>query len=229
MKSILIFIKNYAQRMLYFMLFLGLMLATDLVYVIYPQEQITQHDFKIALLQSIACCLVISFFYRRYRKQLQVSNPNHFHRQAINKKFVYFMFCMALCCGVVSYIFDDILHVGTPENQRLIEEMFRQTPISMTITTVLMAPILEELLFRGIFANYFFNRSHLFWNILAIISSSLLFALMHEFALSVALFYYMSIGAIFGVTYFYTRDIRYSIFLHIMMNSIAVIMIWAGV
>ncbi|WP_407639562.1 CPBP family intramembrane glutamic endopeptidase [Anaerosphaera aminiphila] len=48
-----------------------------------------------------------------------------------------------------------------------------------TLNTYICAPIFEELIFRVIFFNYFFNKNDKLYNILAIVVSSIIFGLMH--------------------------------------------------
>lgn len=87
--------------------------------------------------------------------------------------------------------------------------------LSIILSIVIFSPILEELLFRGIFLNGLLNR---YGSILSLIVSSLLFALFH-FDLS-AMPGAFIIGLAFGVVYIVSkRNLFYCIIAHSCCNA----------
>lgn len=87
-------------------------------------------------------------------------------------------------------------------------------PILMVIYAMLIGPILEELLFRGLFMNLFFvNNPYL-----SIISSSIIFGAMHTSTDPIYLFSKIALGAVLGFVYFKTKNIKANIAVHIFNN-----------
>ncbi|XOD66733.1 MAG: type II CAAX prenyl endopeptidase Rce1 family protein [Flavobacteriales bacterium Tduv] len=100
--------------------------------------------------------------------------------------------------------------------ERLFEEQFRY-PISMMVSVVFLAPVCEEIFFRGILLNgLLHNKTH---PIKAILFSSFLFGAIHmnpwQFVGG------MLIGSLLGLVYFCTRSISHCIMLHAFNNSFA--------
>lgn len=113
----------------------------------------------------------------------------------------------------------------TTSNQALIAQMVAVLPPAiMVFNIVIFAPIGEELLFRGIFSNYFVSPYKRFYLIISWILSSSLFAALHlssinapEFAL------YACMGLLLGGVYWHTKDLRYAIGVHMANNAVGTI------
>lgn len=177
-------------------------------------------DMIIALVQTIINIFVIRVFINYYKKGI---NKNGFkvNRVSPSKEIILFLIAMYMIVMGMDWVFNNLFTIETPENQQLIEELFLSAPISMAISGVIIAPISEELIFRGIFFNLFYKPEAKFGKFLIILSSALVFGLIHETSPSLSLIYYSVMGAVLGVTYLYTKDIRYSIFLHFVNNAVA--------
>ncbi len=106
-------------------------------------------------------------------------------------------------------------------NEALIKEMEKSIPYTTILGVVFLAPIIEELLFRGIFFNYFFNGNSMWSNIAVVFVSGLLFGLMHEMNLSLSLLVYCIPGWIYGLVYMFTKDIRYTMGMHFTNNFLS--------
>ena len=182
-------------------------------------------DVVIAVIQTFINIFIIRFFIKYY---LKGSNQNNFAIQRVSptKEIILFLILMYLVVMGMDWIYNNLLTIETPENQQLIEEIFLRSPISMAISGVIIAPISEELIFRGIFFNLFYKSEAKYGKIFIILSSSLVFGLIHETTPSLSLVYYSMIGAVLGITYLYTKDIRYSIFLHFVNNAVAFIFMY---
>lgn len=83
----------------------------------------------------------------------------------------------------------------------------------------LMPAISEELFFRGAFQKVLFRLSHKPW--LAILSSSLVFALLHGTLLKIIPIFVL--GLLLGTVYHLTRNIWYNIVIHLINNSLALL------
>ena len=214
-----LFLLRYGYRIIVFILLVLMSIIPDLFLYLFPQLS----DILIALIQSVLFTFILSYFYRFYHKQLRVNNPSGFGEQKISGKLIMFAILIFLAIEGVNIIFLEYIEIEQPENQLIIEEIFLYFPISMTLSTVIAMPIAEELLFRGIFFNYFFTKNTYGFKALAIISSALLFGLIHEPTFSLALLFYASIGVLLAIAYVYTKNIFYPILIHICYNAIAVI------
>ena len=80
------------------------------------------------------------------------------------------------------------------------------------LLTVIMAPIFEELVYRYGLVGYI--RRYGEWN--AIFICALVFGLIHTNLFQ--FFYAFLLGGVFGYIYIYTRQIKYTIALHILFN-----------
>lgn len=90
--------------------------------------------------------------------------------------------------------------------------------IMMSIAAVVLNPIAEELIFRGVVMNLFFKKDA-FW--LPIILSGLLFTLEHSSTTWISYLIYFYLGAVFAFIYRKTGNISNTIWLHVLNNLIA--------
>lgn len=127
----------------------------------------------------------------------------------------------------------------TPEasetvNQSIVVAMIGMAPIKMFFSVAILAPILEEIIFRGLGFRTLIHRN----KFLAYISTFLLFALIHimtglgeadlvsELILSVP---YGINGLVLAFAYFKTGSIYSSMTIHALSNTIAFALILSGV
>lgn len=106
------------------------------------------------------------------------------------------------------------------ENTANIGEIMRAAPI-MILSTVLFAPILEEIIFRRVIFGSLIQKFN-FW--ISAIASGLVFAAIHlEFE---HLLLYAICGLVFAFIYNYTRSIIASIISHMMLNGSVTLIQW---
>lgn len=108
------------------------------------------------------------------------------------------------------------------ENQQVIETTLLAYPFLMAITTVLLAPLIEEIIFRLVLM-----EKTLFHPWINILFSSFLFALIHVVQAGDFIFIipYMAMGIPLGYSYYKTRNICYPIGIHILQNLFSTLMI----
>ncbi|RRG17974.1 CPBP family intramembrane metalloprotease [Weissella viridescens] len=117
--------------------------------------------------------------------------------------------------------------VAEPENQRMLEQMAHQGGyglIFILVLAVIVAPIVEELIFRGIVLNYFFKNGWWWTNVLI---SAGLFGLYHVYT-GFNLFdflQYSLMGLILAIVYKKTRQIQYAMTLHFVNNSFSMLVL----
>ncbi|TDM00230.1 MAG: hypothetical protein C4K58_03115 [Flavobacteriaceae bacterium] len=103
------------------------------------------------------------------------------------------------------------------ESFKEIFAMIEKNPAASFLAIVILAPLLEEWLFRGVILQSFLRSG---WKpFYAILTSSLIFGLIHgnpwQFVGATML------GAIMGYTYYRTGSIKLSMFLHFLNNGLA--------
>ncbi len=103
---------------------------------------------------------------------------------------------------------------GTPQENPIIEVLEGMNPWIMILTTVLIAPVMEELMFR----KFLIDRIVPYGQKTAVLVSGLAFGLFHGNFFQ--FFYACMLGGIFAYLYSTTGRIRYNILLHMMINTV---------
>ena len=110
--------------------------------------------------------------------------------------------------------------VQTSINQTLFTTLLDQSPILMGVSTAILGPTIEELIFRYSIFRCIKNKK------VALIVSSLCFGLLHISLNPADLFFipvYCGMGYLMGKIYLETDDLRYSTIIHILNNSFEVL------
>lgn len=111
-------------------------------------------------------------------------------------------------------------------NQEIVTKFIQNYPIVGFIQVVIFAPILEEMLFRGLVARYLFPKiekpsAMIFY----ILLSGVLFSLVHNPTQIIHFMIYFTMGVSIAWLYVSKRDLRYPIALHMVNNLISFVMI----
>lgn len=178
------------------------------------------YDWWLALLTITAAAIQMAILFWLYRRQLRRNNPLHIQRRRFHVESLFFLVTMYAIILGANVTYNSLTHNTAAHNQQVITSSFNYMPWTYFVMIALLAPILEELTFRGIFMNLFWRRNNRLNNVAACITSALLFAFMHEQHASVAYLLYFSLGLVLAATYRYHHDIRYSIGLHMFNNGI---------
>lgn len=108
-------------------------------------------------------------------------------------------------------------------NQTDLNEAFKSNPLLVILAAAIMAPFMEELLFRGIFRKVLNNKYAY------LISSSIIFGALHvvdDFKSPKELLFILSyslLGFFFGTVYEKTNNLFANIFFHFVQNSMALL------
>lgn len=103
------------------------------------------------------------------------------------------------------------------QNTKMIMDITRSAPIFMIIPAII-APILEELIFRKIIFGALYSRTNFF---IAATLSALIFGIIHGEPQHILI--YASMGFVFAFLYVKTKRIIVPIIVHMALNSISVI------
>lgn len=104
-------------------------------------------------------------------------------------------------------------------NQVIIEELTTMIKASgLFVFVVIFAPITEEIIFRSIIQDKIFGNK-----IVGVLISAVLFALVHASDTLIGYLPYFLMGLIFSLSYYFTERIETPIFVHMLNNFIAFI------
>lgn len=186
------------------------------------------NHFSDALLTSVTLSAlifigVIVFYY--YRKRHTVRPPYRFDR--LSGYQVTISLIMGVGCVFLSQLIllisesTGLLNLDNLENyEQLISSMIGQSPTWLILLTIgIVAPIAEELLFRGL-VFHMFNR-HMNVKV-ALIVQGLLFGAFH---MNLVQGVYASVlGIVLGIAYLLTGSLWIPIIMHIVNNSVALLL-----
>lgn len=110
--------------------------------------------------------------------------------------------------------------VDNLRNQRMVMEMLQRAPLTMTAYIVLFAPILEELLLRGIFFQSFGSIENRGKRWLLLVLSAFIFGSLHSPPVHYDFLLYFAMGLVLGAAYLHTRDLKYPILIHMVNNAL---------
>lgn len=160
-----------------------------------------------------------AWLFRRYR---------HFPVQA-QKPIMYIgwpvvgWICVILGENLLARLNQAIYHQSSTANNDAIRQIMgssHQALILMSLAAVILSPIAEELIFRGILMNLFF-KPDAYW--MPIVLSGLLFTLAHSSTTPISYLIYFYMGAVFAYIYRRTGRLTNTILLHALNNFFALI------
>jgi uncharacterized protein len=139
-----------------------------------------------------------------------------------------FVFLIYIALIAINGLISQFTAQSTSDNQLLIMEVFKEAPLYIIFVAVIFAPIVEEILFRGII--YRTLRFYKF-KYIALVVSSFLFGVLHVYESILVgryedlwfILVYMAIGWFMSVIYEKSGDILAPIALHMVYNAIAVL------
>lgn len=178
---------------------------------------------------SLILAVIIILIYRKeIVKDFKEFKINFSNRLLFTLKLFGIFMLIKIMSSYVSVILSNVLNIQelTSENQSTITDLLGQYPLLMIFSSVCLAPIYEEILFRLGFKKCIKN------NVLFVLISGTLFGLIHIFptdlSISIALIQsivYVVMGI--SLAYFYQKydNIFYSIILHFYNNLFSIIVL----
>lgn len=154
-----------------------------------------------------------------------LSKLNHltfFNFKKPSNKIVLFTIISSVILIIVSFSLEYLISILQPNfntyNQQILDTMISKTsPITIFIMTVILAPITEEVMFRGFIMKGLFPKHQM----MGFLICPILFTLVHmptDF-LSFLIYFIMACGL--GFIYYKTERIEASIFAHFLNNLLA--------
>lgn len=113
--------------------------------------------------------------------------------------------------------------VGNSTNQLNVQHALK-TNLSLLFVIIILGPIIEELIFRGLmYRLIFYNQTTRYRILTAIIVTALTFAFAHTLSFNFFLIPYFLIACLLSYVYVKTLSLKYSLLLHILNNSLSAI------
>ncbi len=173
--------------------------------------------------------LVFILFYSKNRKINNINNDNKMNLGIsilIGVGGYLTMIILQILLGLIMLILSKIYGFEyISQNTQNINQIIRQYPIFILYVGIL-APVLEELVFRKAVFGYFFDiiisKNKVLRFVISGLLSGLLFAIPHD-GFSPMLIIYVIMGLLFSGLYLYTKRIITPIIAHILMNFTVVV------
>ena len=227
-------VKNIFKLIISFVLFFNLSLV---IAYIFKLVGINYSDFNYidyACLNTfieLIMFVVVLLFYKKYlKKDLVLFKLNK--KDYINKIISYFLIFLVVKYGVALFSSLLLVMLGsdlvTSENQEAVVTLAKKLPFMMMISTSLLAPFVEEGIFRlGI--RKVINNKYLF-----ILVSGLIFGFMHIFPTELPIYValieslnYVTMGLLLAYIYNETDNIYVVVIIHALNNLLSMLMILA--
>jgi len=209
----------------------GLML---ILYTVFAQTLVLMPSFvggkspSVPLTTAIVFIIVfgglIYLLYSIYANWLRHDHNTTYGLTPFNQQRFRFMLLMILALILVQVAGSLLTASGlAPEasNQQELIALSKQFPVALALIAVVGAPPVEEFIFRALLMNSFPDTTRA-WRIARVLISAAAFGLVHAPTEPLNFLVYAGMGAVFAVTYQYTKDIRYSIVLHFLNNFLAI-------
>ena len=217
--KVLRFIGQLAQMILAFAAYAFLQEA----YIVPSKAKITTGQ---ELLLALATIVVIVFIAWMYRRQLRDQGNDWFFNAephwTVRRLFIAFFGFVLIVVGQILFI-KFIGKTGTSQNQAALDTLRTQSSPLFNIMLVVVAPICEELIFRGMFFNTFFTTENQKNKWFGILICGFVFAFFHDPHLTKYFLLYWMMGVILSWLYLTTRDLRYPILAHMLNNLLGVL------
>lgn len=175
---------------------------------------IRTHEKELLTLATSGWVLLVTGLLFLYRKQLKKFNPQHFGFKKItkqNRKLIIAAFCLA---SGLSLLNTDAF------KQPQLAKALTFYPTLAGLSTFLFAPVLDELVNRGLFFNLFFKQNTKQNQIAGTLVSGIIFAVTHGLTGVNELLLSALFGWLLSALYLKTKNLAVPIALHLVINLI---------
>lgn len=150
-----------------------------------------------------------------------------FTSEEINTVFKTYGLILVLNIGF-NVIMKLVFHSDSTENQTNINDLLSSNTVTLIVfgfAGAFIAPFVEEFIFRGIIISYFFKH-RAWW--LSVILSGIIFSLGHASSNPISFALYATMGIILAYTFKKSGQIKMSIAVHMLNNTVAMILTIVG-
>ena len=171
--------------------------------------------YATTLLYVALAGVYVYVIYKWYQKA-----PVHIEKSGFNR----FIWLPALV-WFLSLVVQFFLPNDPSVNQQTATDLTLAQPLFSFFAINIFAPLTEELIFRGMLARYLFPKQDKSKQVLFLLVSSVLFALIHFPGDVQQFLVYTSLGFSLGLAYISRKGLVYSISLHALNNLVSFLMI----
>lgn len=214
--------KIFLQKVEYSLLALFLAVQTLIPFMLIQQYKRQGQSFSLGnILLVLMIYLVIIFYALRMAKKegLLTLDFSFFNLKSV----IWLVLSYLVSIGI--NIFAAIIMVlegqfsGTTANQAALQSLFQNTPVILILVgTLLSAPILEEILFRGLIPKKLFPKHE----VIGLIVGSILFGFLHGPTNIGSFVLYAGMGGVLAVLVHQTKHLEMGILAHMLRNGIAI-------
>lgn len=185
----------------------------------YAYSKGNTQNLVLAILLSGACISVLELFYNGL---LRLSNTWNLGQKKL-KGNDFLIVLGGLVIILLLQLMGAALGAGhTSDNQEALNKLMRTSGKQIYAMLCLLAPICEELIYRGFFFQVLQLKKGKFEKIVGVILSGLLFAFVHDPNFDVFFISYFLMGAVLAGLYAWTENLTISMTVHTLNNIIAV-------
>ena len=203
--------------------FIELVLVTVLIYLISSIPHIfifiDQSNGWLVLI-SMAASVVVSYFGYRYLASKTTAIFERINLKKIGFIIIMLVLTRVLMDFIIPAIFGQNQDISL--NQKMIESMFQQggmVALLFKLNTVIIAPIIEEISFRGII----FEEAKPLGEVVQFIWPTFVFAAVHGPSTPEQWTVYLTAGALLMVVRLVTKKLQYSVMFHMAHNLMATV------
>ena len=220
--------KIFLQKVEYSLLALFLAVQTQVPFMMIQFYKGRDQSFSMGytLLVLMVYFLIIFYALRMAKKEGLLTLDFSF----FNLKSVIWL-VLSYLIGIGINIFAAIIMVlegqfsGTTANQTALQELFQSTPVILIVMGALFsAPILEEILFRGLIPKKLFPQHEL----IGLVVGSILFGFFHGPTNIGSFILYAGMGGVLAWVVHQTKRLEMGILAHMLRNTIAILVMIAA-
>lgn len=215
-------ILEFGKGLLGIFLFFAIQIGFQIVfYDIFVQKNFFVNNILLLIMEFVLMSILILMNRKKLKNDYADFNENH-------KKYLKYGFKLWFIGLIIMMISNGIIAgmtKGLASNEEANRQLMLQYPIYMVISTMMLAPFIEELTFRGNFKEAFKNKK------VFILFTAFVFASVHVLngiTSPLELLYYIPYGALsiaFGKIYMETDNIYTTMVIHSVHNSLSIILL----
>ena len=215
-------ILEFGKGLLGIFLFFAIQIGFQIIfYDIFVQKNFLVNNILLLIMEFVLMSILILMNRKKLKNDYADFNENH-------KKYLKYGFKLWFIGLIIMMISNGIIAgmtKGLASNEEANRQLMLQYPIYMVISTMMLAPFIEELTFRGNFKEAFKNKK------VFILFTAFVFASVHVLngiTSPLELLYYIPYGALsiaFGKIYMETDNIYTTMVIHSVHNSLSIILL----
>lgn len=224
-------------KILIFIILLLLMAIFPYIPIFLFKLNYESYSYTTKIIYNLICdigFMIIIFFI--YKNVLIQNFKDYFHNFKDNFEESFKYYFIGLICMIISNILIVLLvKEANANNENTVRELITKAPLYMLFSVSIYAPFVEEIIFRKSIKDIILSfKDNKLTKYIYILTSGLIFALMHIIGSSTSIYDYFfiipyaSLGIAFASLYYKKDNIFYTIMIHSMHNTLAILLYFIG-